>query len=109
MDHYSTRTLDKNKREPRYNYMTWKQKLEVIEDINEVALVLLEFYYSKTGYEKYEYSDEQVAHALNWTVRKTRDYRLRLEKAGYFSQAKGSNSKGDTFLYTSLGHRRWSK
>jgi len=107
MDYYTTRTLDRNnKREPRSKYMNWGQKKEVIKDINEVALVLLEFYYSKAGMTDYEYSDKQVARALDWSVSKVRDYRLKLEKANYFKKTV-VRSRTDTSTIVLLGHSRW--
>jgi len=103
--YYNTKTLDYNRREPRSNYMTWNQKKEVMKDINANALVLLEFYYSKSGYE-YDYSDERVANALDWSATKVRDYRLKLEKHGYFKQTIIKNSKAISYN-TTLGHERW--
>ena len=105
--YYNTNTLDKNKREPRYNYMTWTQKKEVVLDINETGLYLLEFYYSKSGFD-YDYSDEKVSNAIAWTITKTRDYRLKLQKFGYFKQ-RIIRDKNAASYNTTLGHERWSK
>jgi len=108
MEHtyYSVETLDRNRREPRRNYMTLQQRLEVIADTNEIALFLLEFYYSKTG-SRYDYTDKQVAKAISWTEKKVAENRRKLEKAGYFKKEITKNSKSST-LNILLGHQRWN-
>ena len=103
--YYAIDTLDKNRKEPRSRYMTWKQKLEVVNDTNEIALMLLEFYYSKASM-KYDFDDEQVAKALNWTTKKVSDNRRKLEKVGYFNKEITRNSKSST-LNILIGHERW--
>ena len=87
--------------------MTLSQKLEVIADTNEIALFLLEFYYSKSGH-KYNYEDAQVANALRWNIKKVATNRRMLEKAGYFKKEITKNSKSST-LNVLLGHERWSQ
>ncbi len=108
MEHtyYAVETLDRNRREPRRNYMTLKQRLEVIRDTNEIALFLLDFYYSKAG-SKYDYTDTQVSNAINWTEKKVAENRRKLEKAGYFKKEVTKNSKSST-LNVLLGHQRWN-
>ena len=86
--------------------MTLKQRLEVIQDTNEIALFLLDFYYSKAG-TKYDYTDIQVAKAINWTEKKVAENRRRLEKSGYFKREITKNSKSST-LNVLLGHQRWN-
>ena len=86
--------------------MTWTQKKEVVADINEIALMLLEFYYSKAGFD-YEFEDAQVAKALDWTVKKVSDNRRRLEKAGYFKKEITRNSKSST-LNVLIGKESWN-
>ena len=108
MDYYTTKTLDSNRREPRSRYMNWTQKKEVIKDINEIALVLLEFYYSKAGLEGYAFTDKQVAKALDWSLSKVRDYRLKLEKEGYFNKTI-IRGRTDTSTIVLIGHERWKK
>jgi len=107
MEHtyYAVETLDRNRREPRRNFMLLRQKLEVIRDTNEIALFLLEFYYSKAG-SKYDYTDKQVARAILWTEKKVAENRRKLEKAGYFKKEVTKNSKSST-LNLLLGHERW--
>ena len=88
--------------------MTWTQKKEVIRDTNEVGLVLLEFYYSKAGLWDYGYADDKVAYALDWSITKVRDNRIKLEKTGYFHKVVVRGRK-DTSTIISLGHKRWDK
>jgi DNA-binding Lrp family transcriptional regulator len=87
--------------------MTLTQKLEVVSDTSEITLFLLEFYYSKSG-TKYDYTDKQVATAINWTEKKVAENRRKLEKAGYFKREVTKNSKAST-LNVLLGHSRWQK
>ena len=106
VDYYNTITLDHNKREPRRKYMTLTQRKEVVADTNEIALYLLEFYYTKAHVPEYDYTDEKVARALDWTERKVKDNRLKLEKAHYFTK-KVIRSRDDCQTRFTLGHIRW--
>ena len=88
-------------------YLTWKQKKEVMTDINEVALVLLEFYISKLGTSDYSYADDVVAKALEWTERKVGENRRKLTKYKYFRQEVTKNNT-TTHVETFIGER-WKK
>ena len=88
--------------------MTWTQKKEVMADINEAALVLLEFYYSKSNLPDYDYKDERVSKALDWTITKVRDNRIKLEKKEYFKKVV-IRGRVDTQTRFTLGHERWSR
>ena len=66
--------------------LSLKDKKFVVSLINEVGLYLLEFYMSKSSVPQYEYSDAKTAQALGWTLGKTKDNRLKLEKVNLFKQ-----------------------
>ena len=72
------------KKDMTRNYLSLKEKLQVINLTNEVCLFLLEFYMSKSSIPKYRYSDDKTAIALNWSTRKVKDNRLKLEKANLY-------------------------
>jgi len=55
---------------------------------NESALVLFEFYLSKSGTPDYEYADERTAKAIEWTVRKVQDNRQMLQRANLYRTEK---------------------
>ena len=108
MDYYSTVSLEDNRREPRRKYMNLKQRVEVVKTLNEACLFQLDFYYSKMYTKNYDFNDKSVATAIGYKVSKVRDNRLKLQKAGYFSQIKTTNAN-DTNLLTVLGHASWKK
>ena len=108
MDYYNTVTLDNNRKEPRRKYMNLDQRKEVVANTNEVALYLLEYYYSKAGTPNYDYDDKRVARALDWTERKVKDNRLKLEKANYFTKVV-IRSRIDSQTRFTLGHIDWNK
>jgi len=74
------------KKDMNRNYLSLSDKKFVVSTLNEVGLYLLEFYMSKAGTPQYEYSDAKTAQALGWTIGKTKDNRLKLEKANLFKQ-----------------------
>ena len=90
-----------------YNYLTLAQKKEVVKDINEVGLFLLEFYLAKTGHEGYDYTDDRVAQALDWTVRKVSKYRVLLEKYEYFSKKRYTDRAGNASYTIKVGNQKW--
>jgi len=103
--YYNTEVIKNKRREPRSVYLTLKQKLKVIRETNESALFLLEFYMSKSGIQEYSYSDDIVAKTIEWTPRKVKDNRLKLEQAGLFRrETYGSGEKKAiiTFIGESL-------
>ena len=67
-------------------YLTLAQKVEVMGLVNEVGLVLFEFYLSKIGVDQYQYTDEKTARSLNWTVRKVANTRRDLIKHDLYKE-----------------------
>ena len=104
IEHYNIKAFMNNRRKTAMNYLTLTQKIDVMTDCNEVALVLLEFYISKTGYKNYSYSDDIVAKALCWKQSKVQKNRLLLVKHKYFSQIITRNS-AVTHTETIIGQR----
>ena len=88
--------------------MTWAQRKEVMSDINTTALVLLDFYYTKVGVKEYDFDDEKVAKALDWTTSTVQRNRLDLQKYGYFEHFI-TRSKSHTVHTVLLGHKRWGE
>jgi len=107
MDYYNTTTLEKNRRKTIMAYLTLQQKKDVVKDTNEVALYLLDYYYSKANTPNYDYLDERVAKALDWTTRKVGENRRKLEKAGYYKKVVVRDRSNSSTLVT-LGHQKWS-
>ena len=101
---YNIKAFMKNRSKTLMNYLTLKQKLDVMADCNEIALVLLEFYCSKSGYSAYSYSDLAVCQALRWKKSKVQKNRLLLTKHNYFKQIVTSNNK-NTHVETVLGQK----
>jgi len=87
--------------------MNLEQRKEVVANTNEVALYLLEYYYTKANTPNYDYDDKRVAKALDWTERKVKDNRLKLEKASYFLK-RVIRSRIDCQTRFTLGHESWS-
>ena len=69
------------------------EKVKVMDMINPAALVLLEFYMSKSGDKKFDFTDEAVANILNWKLTRVRDLRQELQKANLFSRVAFTNKE----------------
>ncbi len=105
---YSIKPIKPKNRRHQVYYLEMKWKVEVMKEINESALVLLEYYYSKSGAKNFDYnSDESVAKALGWKTTKVRDNRLRLQSHDFYKQTRYSSSDGDVIYEIKLGHDRW--
>ncbi len=61
--------------------------------INPAALVLLEFYMSKSGDKRFDFTDEAVSKILNWKLTRVRDLRQELQKANLFSRIAFTNKE----------------
>jgi len=67
---------------------------ELVEELNEVALYLYNYYVSTIGNKNIDLLDDnRVAKVIGWTTRKTKDNRLKLTNAGYikFIKSKRDN------------------
>jgi len=90
-------------------YLGLEQKVEVMTVLNESALVLLEFYYSKIGSNHFEWNkDESTSKALNWKVTKVRDLRQKLQKEGYYTKERYVNNGGKALYDIKLGKEEWA-
>lgn len=76
----------RNRRKTVVNYLTQKQINELIKDANEIAYVLFVFYLGKSATPDYDFKDERVAKALQWSVRKVAENRRLLQKRGWFKK-----------------------
>jgi len=95
--------------------MTQAVKRDLVKDVNEVALYLYEYYLTIAMSPIHDLLDDsKVAKVLGWTVRKTKENRLKLEKAQWIKFIKKTNN-GITTLVFILGkdkvteHNRLSK
>jgi hypothetical protein len=84
--YYNTETIKQSRRKNTMVYLTLAQKREVVRLVNEAGLYLLDFYLSKSGVPRYEYTDEKTALAVGWTVKKVSDYRRKLINVDLFRQ-----------------------
>jgi len=66
-------------------YLTWKEKVKLMKECGDAAVILLEFYMSKAGLPGYVYSDEKSAKSLDWTIHKVKKVRLKLQRANYYN------------------------
>lgn len=83
-------------------YLTLQDKVEVMAQCGDSAMILYEYYVSKGGKDNYSFSDELVAKALHWKIRKVKTYRLKLVANNYFKQMSGRFSSGKKFTVTYL-------
>ena len=109
----NTSSLKQNKARLTMSYLTLKQKVELMQDTNEVCLVLFEFYLSKAGYYDkkhdtgFDYMDDaKVAKALHWTKSKVRDNRQQLMRANWMTIIKGKMNNGRKVQDTYLGKKQ---
>lgn len=104
---YSVKAIKPKNRNNKVYHITLQWKVEVMRELNETALVLLEFYYTKIGQEFNMLNDSGIAETLGWKVTKVRDTRQRLTKHGYFSSSRYRNSDGDVLYSFKLGKDEW--
>lgn len=83
-------------------YLRLKDKTEVMEKCGDAALILYEFYISKSGVPEYAFTDESAAKALNWNIHKVKRNRLSLIKNNYFKQVNGTLNDGRKVTVTYL-------
>ena len=74
----------KKKKRVQSIYLNWAEKVVLMKECGDAAVILLEFYMSKAGMPGYVYTDQKSATALKWTVAKVRFVRGKLQKAGYY-------------------------
>jgi len=103
---YNTNVLRQSRKKGATNmFLTIKQKVEIMNECGDSALILMEFYLSKSGTPNYSYADDKVGKSLNWKPRKVEMHRQRLQKAKWFRQDKGKYNSGEPFVVTVLGGR----
>lgn len=103
----TTESIRQSRRKNTMVYLTLAQKREVVNLVNEAGLYLLDFYLSKSGVPQYEFTDEKTAKAVGWTVKKTADYRRKLEHADLFRQETyGSGEKKAIVTYIAERFRK---
>ena len=107
--YYTHTSKQKQFRKASKVYLKLEDKREIMSDIGDAALILFEYYLSKSGTPNFDYSDKKAANALGWTIRKVLDVRLKLTKAGYFLQRKGKYNDGSLIVTTYLGKEEVSK
>ncbi len=100
----SAETVRQSRRKTLMAYLTLDQKVYVMQEAGDGALVLMEFYMSKVGRKGYLYEDKQVAKALGWSISKVTRLRLALTKIDCFKQVRMS-TKDDVMLQTIIGER----
>ena len=104
MSNYITTTLkQKSKRRATNVYLTLKDKKALMEECGIPAMVLFEFYLSKSSLPNYEYSDGTTAKALGWTIHTVKNHRLKLQRAGYFLKTKATYTDGRSLTHVLLG------
>jgi hypothetical protein len=92
--YYSTNSLkQKNKRGETLIYLTQKEKNKLREEIGMGALLLFEFYLTKANTPDYNFEDVRVAKALEMSVRKVKELRLKLTKEGLFKKTIHTNQR----------------
>ena len=85
-----------------YNYLHLQDKIDVMKACGDPALILYEFYLSKSGTPDYTFDDESVARAISWNKSKVKKYRLKLTTENYFLQRKGKLNDGARITITYL-------
>ena len=65
-------------------YLTWNEKVRMMNECNEQALILYEFYLSKAAVRGYAFEDAKAASALDWKISKVKRVRQDLTNKGYF-------------------------
>lgn len=83
-------------------YLRLQDKVAVMNECGEAALILYEFYISKAGTPNYSFSDKAAGNSLNWDLQKVQRNRLKLVKAKYFKQVSGKLSDGRKVVITYL-------
>jgi hypothetical protein len=85
-------------------YLTWKEKVQLMKECGDAAVILLEFFFSKAGTPDYEFNDKKSAKALGWSTSKVRFVRTRLQKANYFYSLAARNVRNKRrYVFISLG------
>ncbi len=65
-------------------YLTTSQKVQIMKQCSDSALILYEFYLSKAAAPGYAFEDSKVAAALGWHISKVSRLRQQLTREGYF-------------------------
>lgn len=94
-----------NRRKMTFNYLTINEIKEVSNICGDSAVVLLEYYLSRAGTPKFEYTDEKSAKALGWTKKKTQRNRLILTENNWYREARGKYYDGRKFKTCYIGKR----
>ena len=101
-EYLTTVPFQKTLRKATKMYLTLADKVALMTECGDAAMILYEFYISKAGVAGYTYADATVSFALKWSTSKVKKNRLRLIKAGYFKQVSGKLSDNRLITHTYL-------
>jgi len=81
---YKEYEMDKSQHRESVRRPSLSIRRQIVKEINESALYLYEYYTEKIDAPRYDLMDDiKIGKVLGWTTRKTKEYRLKLEDAGW--------------------------
>jgi len=104
---YVCKPLRQSKRKSStFTYLTLAQKIAIMKACSDSALILYEYYLSRSGLDDYGFEDAKVARSLEWDESKVRRIRRQLTRQHYFYQTKSTDPNGVRTVVTHLDHDR---
>jgi len=97
---YKEYEMDKSQHRESVRRPSLSIRRQVVKEVNESALYLYEYYTEKIDAPRYDLMDDvKIGKVLGWSARKTKEYRLKLEDAGWIRFKKHSFQGIVTLLF----------
>lgn len=98
--------VNRYKNRDRSMYIPKDERIQVMRDVGDSALILYEFYVTRATRDGYQFTDSDAAENLGWTERKVQKMRLKLTQSHYFYQVGGRLNDGTKTRNFFLGKKK---